>query len=352
MQALADSNTSGRWRVPCRVNKHGAALAAVLIVSAALEGGSARGQTFESLDGRHFRNGQRVRSAFSEVVAGASRSTVRIEANGMHVALGTVVHREGWIVTKASELSGDVTCRFKDGRELSSRLIAEDEGLDLALLKVDADDLMPVEWDESEELPLGAWLATPDLEEDPVTIGVVSVLPRRIPPKSGILGVTLEDSDQGPEVVQVVPNSGADEAGIEVGDVVAEFDGEPVTNRRGLIDRIRQRPAGEKVPLVVVRQGERLEVEAELGRGRRFRGPMGSDFQLRLDGATSRRSAGFDLALQHDSLLRPVDCGGPLVRLNGKAVGINVARAGRTESLAIPARTVQDAIRRMMEQRS
>ncbi len=40
-------------------------------------------------------------------------------------------------------------------------------------------------------------------------------------------------------------------------------------------------------------------------------------------------------------MLRPADCGGPLVDLSGKAVGINIARAGRTESYAAPADKVQ-----------
>jgi serine protease Do len=44
--------------------------------------------------------------------------------------------------------------------------------------------------------------------------------------------------------------------------------------------------------------------------------------------------------LQHDTVIRPADCGGPLVDLDGKAVGINIARAGRTESYAIPAEDV------------
>ena len=44
--------------------------------------------------------------------------------------------------------------------------------------------------------------------------------------------------------------------------------------------------------------------------------------------------------MQHDSVLRPRDCGGPIVDLDGKALGINVARAGRTESYAVPSEAI------------
>src|SRR5262249_33204710 len=54
----------------------------------------------------------------------------------------------------------------------------------------------------------------------------------------------------------------------------------------------------------------------------------------------SDKRTGFPNILQHDTVLAPADCGGPLVDLDGKAVGINIARAGRVESFAIPSDTV------------
>ena len=61
-----------------------------------------------------------------------------------------------------------------------------------------------------------------------------------------------------------------------------------------------------------------------------------SEFQNNLGGRLSVRRFGFPLALQHDTVLRPVDCGGPVVDLDGRVVGFNIARAGRTESYLIP----------------
>ena len=59
--------------------------------------------------------------------------------------------------------------------------------------------------------------------------------------------------------------------------------------------------------------------------------------QNSIGGKLSTRRAGFPVALQHDTVLRPEDCGGPVVDLSGKVIGINIARAGRTETFAIPA---------------
>jgi serine protease Do len=49
---------------------------------------------------------------------------------------------------------------------------------------------------------------------------------------------------------------------------------------------------------------------------------------------------GFPSVLQHDTVLRPNECGGPLVDLDGRAVAINIARAGRVASFGVPAEVV------------
>jgi len=51
----------------------------------------------------------------------------------------------------------------------------------------------------------------------------------------------------------------------------------------------------------------------------------------------SARASGFPAVLQHDALLRPADCGGPLVDLSGKAIALNISRSSRTAAYSIPA---------------
>ena len=62
----------------------------------------------------------------------------------------------------------------------------------------------------------------------------------------------------------------------------------------------------------------------------------------------SERRFGFPTAFQHDTVLRPADCGGPLVNLDGQVVGFNIARAGRTESYAIPSHALVPLLYELM----
>ena len=62
----------------------------------------------------------------------------------------------------------------------------------------------------------------------------------------------------------------------------------------------------------------------------------------------SSRISGYATYLQHDAVIRPKDCGGPIVDLDGMVVGINICRAGRTESWAIPSEVVQPLLPSLM----
>src|SRR5947208_14303977 len=70
----------------------------------------------------------------------------------------------------------------------------------------------------------------------------------------------------------------------------------------------------------------------------------------RLDGELRERAEGFDLAIQHNTVMQPWQCGGPLVNLEGKAIGLNIARAGRTASYALSSELVQQSIANLKKQ--
>jgi serine protease Do len=70
-----------------------------------------------------------------------------------------------------------------------------------------------------------------------------------------------------------------------------------------------------------------------------------------ISGRLSEQRSGFPSALQHDLYLKPEQCGGPLVDLDGKVVGINIARSGRIESLAIPAPVLIDLLKNVAQGR-
>jgi serine protease Do len=54
--------------------------------------------------------------------------------------------------------------------------------------------------------------------------------------------------------------------------------------------------------------------------------------------------------LQHDCSIAANDCGGPLIDLDGKLIGINIARSGRIQSFAIPINEVKQFLQRSLAQ--
>lgn len=154
-----------------------------------------------------------VKNAFREIVSTPAHSTVRILCDGRRAALGMIVGADGLILTKASELTGNISCHLFDGRRFEAKIVGVSEADDLALLKVKADQLPVIRWSEAESPPVGSWLATPGLETVPLSIGVVSVAPRVVERRMPALGVVIEEGDQGPVVREVLPRSGAAKAG-------------------------------------------------------------------------------------------------------------------------------------------
>lgn len=65
-------------------------------------------------------------------------------------------------------------------------------------------------------------------------------------------------------VQEVVPGSAAANAGLEQGDVIVAFDGEPVRSVEDLLAALRQHQPGDHVSLVVVRAGKRVTLEVTL----------------------------------------------------------------------------------------
>ncbi len=299
----------------------------------------AAAQQHQAQQARKFRLSNDVTmTAFGPVVAAASRATVRVRTDGKDAALGTVVGAEGWIMTKLSQLKGNrLTCKLSDGRELPAKIVGIHADTDLAMLKIQANGLHPVQWRTGPSPAVGEWVATSSVDGKPTAVGVVSVAPRGVTAPRGLLGVGLEQSDDGPRITNVMPNSGAAKAGIKVGDIIRSLNGRAVKKFEDLIARVAKFKAGRTLKLKIKRGDKELAVLPVLGK--RPQSARGR-FQNSLGGKLSERRSNFDKVLQHDSVLRPTDCGGPLVDLDGRAVGLNIARAGRVESYALTADVV------------
>ncbi len=48
--------------------------------------------------------------------------------------------------------------------------------------------------------------------------------------------------------------------------------------------------------------------------------------------------------IQHDGIVGPKQCGGPLVDAHGLIVGMNIGRSDRTKTYALPAEVLREAI--------
>jgi serine protease Do len=288
----------------------------------------------------------KVLQAFREVVKKAGECTVRVQCDGKDAALGTVIAADGWVLTKYSELKGKIVCKLKDGRELDARVFGVHEKFDLALLLVEVKGLPFVELSDSKVAPVGNWLASAGLGDDPIAVGVVSVAARDLParqtrptpaPSSAYLGVAFDTGEGGAKVTQVLSGTGAEKAGLKVDDTVVALAGEAVQDLDSVLEILRKHKPGETIDLKVKRGDKEIELKVTLGKRPADR----SDVQNSMGSELSSRRAGFPTILQHDQVIKPSDCGGPVVDLDGRVIGINIARAGRTESYAIPGETVR-----------
>lgn len=296
-------------------------------------------------------------TSVAQVAQRLANSVVTISAlvndgmgEGEATGTGVVVTSNGEILTNAHVVDGasEVRVRFAgDTEPVDATVLASDVGNDLALLKVNANDLVAATFAKpgsvrvgDEVVAIGYALA---LDGGPsVTTGIVSALQRTIFTDSGalnsliqtdaaissgnsggplanmrgevvgintavargdttssannigfaisvdevlsvleqlrvqatgeareegFLGVSLEprsDGGVGSIIATVQPGSPAESAGIVVGDIVLAVDGEPVNGQAGLVAAIRDRSPGESISIELVRDGERLTVDATL----------------------------------------------------------------------------------------
>lgn len=84
----------------------------------------------------------------------------------------------------------------------------------------------------------------------------------------GFLGVRIDATETGlagSVIISISPGTAAEEAGLQVGDIVVAVDGDPIGDFTDLAAVIRNYAAGDKVELEIERDGESLVVPVELG---------------------------------------------------------------------------------------
>lgn len=111
------------------------------------------------------------------------------------VGSGVLISRQGHIVTNRHVVSNADAIRvtLSDKRELEAQVIGRDESTDLAVLKVDAEEELPViAFGNSDSVNVGEWViavGNPFRLTSTVTAGIVSALSRQIGISNSSLGI-------------------------------------------------------------------------------------------------------------------------------------------------------------------
>lgn len=288
---------------------------------------------------------------FRDALGEAWQSTVELLVDDERVAYGAIVDKDGWIVSKDSQIprAGILVCRFADGTESLATVVNHSPSLDLALIRVTNRDLTPVQWSPADIPTRGRWVATTDTRQTPVAVGVVSAGAMKISPKKAVLGVLLDDAKEGHGalVQQVLRGTGAELAGLRVGDTIRSINGQRLADRKAALSLLESCRAGQSIQLAIARGENEIETRAQM---MDLSHELHDETEMEVNGLISARSTGFSSVFLHDTVLLPTQCGGPLVDLNGQVVGINIARAGRVTSYALPVGTVRPEIERMLSE--
>jgi len=314
-------------------------------------------QAQQSLDSAFRTTGPEVVAAFEPQRAVLQTSSAVVQHGRRQLSYGLVFSADGFILTKASEIQGEEDLSVLVDRRTfrDVRLLGVDPVWDVALLKVDADDLVPVKFIETDaaEIPHGTWVvangATSRFARRALA-GVISANARAIPAGGGaMLGIVFKsDEDGGLRVERVVEGSGAERVGIQEGDVLKFVGGVEVNEMQDVAEAIGERSSGETVEVRLERGDEEQTVHVPLiSREELFAEQMMTRNDM-MSGDFSKRRSGFPRVIQHDILGNSSTVGGPLIDLDGRCVGMNIARANRAESFAIPAKEVLEIAGRLI----
>ncbi|MFK7819467.1 MAG: PDZ domain-containing protein [Planctomycetaceae bacterium] len=284
------------------------------------------------------RASKNVRDVFRSKSGNAAKATVGIAVQGKQVALGCVVSVDGEVVTKASLIpDGDVRLITADGNSVLAERVGTDEAFDVMLLKAQSGQFVPLQF-APEKPSIGRMVAALRDKGAVVGVGMVIVEANRTGLRklgsapeqpSAYLGLNLaEEESGGLRVTREVPrNAPAFPFGIRKDDVITAVAGYKVNRVQDLLRILRTKQPGDRINVKVERNGEQKRSTVRLG-------DRGIDKWG--GGPFSKRRYNIPNVITHDIRIRPNECGGPLVSASGEVVGMNIARALRIATYAVP----------------
>ena len=128
---------------------------------------------------RHFFEGQR----------GQQRQQPAPSQRHHSLGSGFIISKDGYVITNNHVVDGadEVIVKLSDRRELIAEVIGKDKSSDIALLKIDADNLPVVQLGKSDDVKVGEWvlaIGSPFGFDATVTAGIVSAKGRALPNES------------------------------------------------------------------------------------------------------------------------------------------------------------------------
>jgi S1-C subfamily serine protease len=322
----------------------------------------------QTLESAYRTNGQMVQSAFEPVRSALQTGSAVIQREKIverrtrkisipdDIAYGTVISEDGFILTKASEI-GDgiglvVLVDKKSYKDVA--MVAVDPAWDVALLKIPATGLAPVKL--AVDLPepeRGTWVvangASSRSKRMP-QVGIISASAREVLPAGGaVLGVGLKDEEGKLVVEEVHEKSGAEAAGIRKGDVIVAVGGQKIADRKQLGEAVEKHRVGDDLDLTIQRDGAEISMKVRLAGRVDVFGEEESRNDM-MSGSYSARRSGFPRIIQHDIVANRAGMGGPVLDLDGRCLGMNIARANRCETFAIPAGDLRSLADRLITQ--
>jgi serine protease Do len=281
--------------------------------------------------------GDLLRRFFGEGGQGAPRRGFDSRSLGS----GFIISDDGYVVTNHHVVkdADQIEVRLSDRRTFEAELVGSDARTDVALLRIDAEDLPTLELGDSQDLKVGEWvlaIGSPFGFDHSVTAGIISAKGRSLPTENyvpflqtdvainpgnsggplfnldgevvginsqiysqtggfmglsfaipievamdvvdqlretgavsrGWLGVMIQevtrdladsfgmDRPMGALVARVLPDSPAEAAGLQSGDVIVGFDGKEVPRSSALPPIVSRFPIGDTAQVDILRDGE------------------------------------------------------------------------------------------------
>lgn len=259
---------------------------------------------------------------------------------------------KNFLISKNSMVGDNPTVDLGKGKMEKARIIARDEHKDLVLLEMETSltngiVLSSVPLDTLSLTDLGKFLVSPQPDGEDIW-SVVGTTRFNLPAvyRAGYSGAATVMKD-GKVVLNIVQaNTGASAAKLKAGDQVLSVNGVPIDSPNRYINEMRKNKPDDVVTLVRFNTGVTDTVKIKLGKYP----PNKSNHPAEtFTGGKSEIRDGFDQVFVHDATITPAECGGPVFTIQGRFMGLNMARYSRTSCIVVTVPELKNFIQNSLQ---